>query len=155
MRLFLLLAIFSATLLSGALYLEHSEGYIPCPLCYQQRHGHYLALALCGLAVILYPRFKRTLFAGTLISLGYALSIAAYHAGVEWGVFESPSSCGGNNLSSENLLDALETVRLVSCSEPALLILGLSLAAWNALLTGIVIMGSLYWVLRKSENTPL
>jgi disulfide bond formation protein DsbB len=62
--------------------------------------------------------------------------LGAYHAGVEWGWFAGPNDCGGAAppaaASTADFLRQLQTTRVVSCTDAAWRLLGLSLAGWNA-----------------------
>ena len=83
---------------------------------------------------------------GVLISGLAILVIAAlanavlgtYHSGVEWGLWKGPTDCTGpvGNLGSAgNLLERLDTVKVVRCDEVQWRFLGLSLAGYNVLIS--------------------
>ena len=78
-----------------------------------------------------------------------ALSSAAYHAGVEWKFWPGPSECSGTAaapVAVGDFLKQLQSVTVVRCDEAALQVMGLSLAAWNALLSaGLAAVGVLGW----------
>lgn len=124
--------------IAGAWIFEHM-GYAPCPLCLQQRIPYYVGIPLAALA-LLATRLGRGAFASRaliglvgLLFLGGA-GLAAYHAGVEWKFWAGPSDCAvgaGGTTAAGGLLDSLNETVLVRCDEPALLVLGLSLAVWN------------------------
>ena len=64
--------------------------------------------------------------------------LGAYHAGVEWGFWKGPAECTGpvGNLgSAANLLERLDTVKVVRCDEVQWKFLGLSLAGYNVLIS--------------------
>ena len=72
-----------------------------------------------------------------LAALGNA-GLGAYHAGVEWGFWQGPTDCTGpvGNLGSAgNLLERLDTVKVVRCDEVQWTFLGLSLAGYNVLIS--------------------
>ena len=128
-----------AATICGALVSEHVFGLVPCKLCLLQRQPYYYGLPLAALA-LLTPR--RWLGAGlALVALVFVVSagLGAYHAGVEWGWFTGPSDCGGGSSAGTgnvgDLLNALNNVRVVSCTEAAWRFGGLSLAGWNALVS--------------------
>jgi disulfide bond formation protein DsbB len=56
-----------------------------------------------------------------------------YHSGVEWKWWAGPSTCTGNGGLTGGLPDLTKPV--VLCDQPAIRILGLSLAGWNAVLS--------------------
>ncbi len=65
-------------------------------------------------------------------------ALALYHSGVEWKLFPGPSDCAGTlakAASTEEFLRQLQTVKPVRCDEPALFVLGLTLANWNAMIS--------------------
>ena len=133
----------SAFLLAAALAFQ-AAGYAPCELCILQRWPHVLAATL-GLAAWFSHGARAVLWLGALAA-AVAVGFAAYHAGVEYGFWPGPTACTGGMgigaLSTTDLLAQIEAnTRVVRCDEPALVILGLSMAGMNALaslvLTGI------------------
>jgi disulfide bond formation protein DsbB len=132
----------AAAAILGALAFEHMGGYAPCPLCLQQRYAYYAGIPLIALALALLW-IERPMPAGVLLGLA-ALAfvanagLAGYHTGVEWKLWAGPDTCAAGtpeplNPGPGGLLEALKSVRVVRCDEPALHVLGLSLAAWNVL----------------------
>ena len=76
-----------------------------------------------------------------LLALVFAANVvlAAYHSGVESGLWQGPTACTGSIAGTEgagSLLDQLATVKVVRCDAVALRVLGLSLANWNVLISG-------------------
>jgi disulfide bond formation protein DsbB len=143
-----------AVLLAGAWYFQLIIGLLPCKLCLEQRWPHYIAVAL-GIAALVAARLgppgirrlARPLFG--LLALVFAVStlLGAYHAGVEWRWFAGPSDCAGAQpqaaASMQDFLQQLQTTRVVSCSEAAWRLLGLSLAGWNALFSAALALFAL------------
>lgn len=128
--------------IAGALLIEHVGGYKPCPLCLEERYAYYLALPL-GLAAVWLLRSGRPAVAAGLLGL-IALAFLAnavlggYHAGVEWGWWPGPTDCSGGEgftIDAGSLLDELGQTRVIRCDKPALTVLWLSLAAWNAVIS--------------------
>ena len=96
------------------------------------------------LAVTFFVRVNTKVFLGLTILAGLALlwsaGIGVYQAGAEWGFWQGPSDCGGAGLgsvSNQNLLDAMNSTRVVACDEASLRVLGLSFAGWNVATAGI------------------
>ncbi len=135
------------------------RGYAPCELCLKERFPYYAGIVLSGaLAVgtILRPLGRRR---ETALRFGYALlalvwiasaAFGVYHAGVEWMLWAGPAECSGAAAAPAavgDFLKQLQTVTVVRCDEAALQVLGLSLAAWNAILSGVLaglsVMGTL------------
>jgi disulfide bond formation protein DsbB len=71
-----------------------------------------------------------------LAALGNA-GLGAYHAGVEWGLWQGPTDCTGPmlDLSKGGLLDNLDKVKVVPCDKVQWRFLGLSLAGYNVLIS--------------------
>lgn len=118
-------------------------GYVPCKLCLEQRVPYYAGLPLTALALILMTR-KRTVLAMLVLLavaavFAYGSGLGIYQAGAEWQFWEGPSDCGGGTAtpaSAANMLQALQTTRVVSCTEASWRMLGLSFAGWNAVASG-------------------
>lgn len=131
--LFILVAA-SATIV-GAWLFEYF-GYAPCELCLKQRWAYYAAVPLAAVVALLLPTNSRLAQMGFLllaaIWLG-SMSFGIYHAGIEWKFWPGPSSCSDLGGLSGGLPDLSRAV--VLCDSPAIRILGLSLAGWNALIS--------------------
>ena len=64
--------------------------------------------------------------------------LGGYHAGVEWQFWQGPTDCSGPIVdlgSAGNLLDRLDTVKVIRCDEVQWRFLGLSLAGYNVLIS--------------------
>ncbi len=129
--------------LAGAWFFQLVIGLVPCPLCLEQRYAYYLSVPLAAVVAILAARGapRPVLLAGLAILALAALAnawLGTYHAGVEWGFWKGPTDCTGpvGNLGSAgNLLERLDTVRVVRCDEVQWRFLGLSLAGYNVLIS--------------------
>ncbi len=136
----MILAIAVASI-AGA-FLFEALGYAPCELCLKERIPYYAAVPVAGLAVLFSTRGPRILFRAAFVALALTFAASAvfgaYHAGVEWGFWPGPMECSGpldRARSVEDFLRQLQSVKVARCDAPALRILGLSLAAWNALIS--------------------
>jgi disulfide bond formation protein DsbB len=115
----------------------------PCPLCLEQRYAYYLAIPLAILVAIAAAReAPRALTVAGLVLLAAAAlgnaGLGAYHAGVEWGLWQGPTDCTGpiGGLGSAGgLLDRLDSVKVIRCDEVQWRFLGLSLAGYNVLIS--------------------
>ena len=145
----------------GALAFEHIGGYKPCPLCLQQRYAYYVAIPVLFLALILLsvenrPFATALLFFISMIFLANS-AFGVYHAGAEWGFWAPPTTCAGSGEAlqggGKKLLSALKNVNVVDCGKPALIILGLSLAGWNAIISLCLSIGCLKAAFYASEDT--
>jgi disulfide bond formation protein DsbB len=131
----------AAAAIFGALGFE-ALGYVPCELCLAQRWPYYLGVPLAGLVALIAfsgPAWLLPLgFSALALVFGASAIFGAYHAGVEWRFWPGPSACTGPLQpagSAAEFFSQLESVRVVRCDEPALKILGLSLAGWNAVIS--------------------
>lgn len=126
-----------ATILA-ALALEHLGGYVPCPLCLEQRYAYYFGVP-AALGAWAAARFQLSGLARillVLIALAFMANAAlgVYHAGAEWKWWAGPDSCaGGFDLlwGQEGIVDT----PLIRCDEAPWHFLGLSFAGWNALVS--------------------
>ena len=139
----LAIAFIAADTLAGAWFFQLVLDIRPCPLCLEQRYAYYLALPLGVLVALAASRdvSRPVLVLGlailALAALGNA-GLGAYHAGVEWKFWQGPTDCTGTigNLGSAgNLLERLDTVKVIRCDEVQWRFLGLSLAGYNVLIS--------------------
>jgi disulfide bond formation protein DsbB len=139
----LAIAVIAAATLAGAWFLQLAIGIQPCPLCLEQRYAYYLSNPLAALTALAAARGapRAVIYAGlgiiALAALGNA-GLGTYHAGVEWHFWQGPTDCTGpvGNLGSAgNLLERLDTVKVVRCDEVQWRFLGLSLAGYNVLIS--------------------
>ncbi len=131
-----------AVIVGSALAFEHIVGYVPCALCLEQRTPYYIGIAfgMAGLlaALMALPAcVMRGFLAIIACCLSATATMGAYHAGVEWGWFEAPATCGaavsGTGSGSGNLLADLQSSKPPSCDDAAGRFLGLSFAGWNVI----------------------
>ncbi len=133
----------SAATLAGAWFFQLVLDIRPCPLCLEQRYAYYLAIPLGALLAFAAARDtpRSVLLAGLAILAAAALGnawLGAYHAGVEWKWWQGPTDCSGpvvNLGSAGNLLERLDTVKVIRCDEVQWRFLGLSLAGYNVLIS--------------------
>ena len=125
----------------GAFFFE-AFGYAPCELCLKERIPYYAAIPFAGLAVLFAARGSRTLLRTAFVVLALIFTASAifgaYHAGIEWGLWPGPTECTGaldRAATGDDFLKQLQSVKVARCDAPALRILGLSLAGWNALIS--------------------
>ena len=128
--------------IAGAWWFELIERLEPCPLCLEQRWPFYLAIPLALLALGL-ARAGRAKPAGAVLGvisllMLYGAGLGAYHAGIEWGLWPGPASCGGGGAiptDAGSLLESLSAGRVPSCAEAPWRLFGLSLAGYNVLIS--------------------
>lgn len=140
-------------------------GYAPCELCLAQRLPYYVGIPFAALTVLLAARGPARLrfaaFAGLALLFAASAGFGAYHAGVEWGFWPGPGACSGGFDPPRSVTDffaQLNKVRVVRCDAPAIRILGLSLAGWNAVvsvLLGALAMGGMRLRRESSRGSSL
>lgn len=152
------IAVIGALTIAGAWFFQLVLDIRPCPLCLEQRYAYYLAIPLAALVALGASKgISRRLLALGLVILALALlanaGLGAYHAGVEWGFWQGPTDCSGpiTDLGGGSLLDGLNKVKVIRCDEVQWRFLGLSLAAYNVLIS--LVMASLaVWGLGKAKG---
>jgi disulfide bond formation protein DsbB len=153
----LAVAVIAAATLAGAWFFELVLDIRPCPLCLEQRYAYYLAIPLGALMAFAASRdvSRPVLVTGlailALAALGNA-GLGAYHAGVEWKFWQGPTDCTGaiGNLGSAgNLLERLDTVKVIRCDDVQWRFLGLSLAGYNVLIS-LLMAAIAAWGIRRS-----
>ncbi|MCG8441110.1 MAG: disulfide bond formation protein B [Caulobacterales bacterium] len=137
----------SAAMLAAAHAFERLGGYAPCELCLRQREVYWIALAVAagaGVFQLVQKRASRALdalLAGVFL-LGAA--VAAYHAGIEWTWWPGPETCSAAaGPPPPPTGDLTQPLNPVLCDEAAWRLAGLSMAGWNALVSGALVAASL------------
>ena len=127
-------------LLGGALFSQYVGGLWPCEMCWWQRYPHAAAILIAGLAFAFTadnPR-ARTLTAVAAVAIAVSGGIGVYHAGVEAHVFKGFTACStmaSGGVSAADLLKQIMKVPLIQCDQVQWRFAGLSLAAWNAIIS--------------------
>jgi disulfide bond formation protein DsbB len=140
----------SLALMLGALAFQHIGGMAPCKLCITQRYPHVIAIVIGAIALAL-PRVPIMLLGAVCaaITSGYGF----YHAGVERGIFEGPTSCTSGsigNMSADELLNQIMSAPLIRCDDIPWEMFGLSMAGWNAVISLGLCVAWLIAATRKS-----
>ncbi len=134
----------SFALLMGAFGFQYIGDLPPCKMCIWQRWPHGAAIAL-GLLILILPR--KPLYVLGFAAAATTAAIGFYHAGVELKWWEGPNTCTSQpigGLSSTELMEQIMNAPLVRCDEVAWSMLGISMAAWN----GIISLGlAALWLL--------
>jgi disulfide bond formation protein DsbB len=126
---------------------EEVGGYIPCPLCLQQRYAYYAAIPALAIAVILILAGRRLWASGLLavVALMFVANagLGAYQAGAEWKMWDPPASCAAPAELPTLQLDAKGLNRRpVSCGVASWRFLGLSFAGWNVVASTALALGA-------------
>ena len=156
----LAVTVVAAVTLAGAWFFQLVLDIRPCPLCLEQRYAYYLAVPLGALIAVAAAKDapRAVIYAGLAILAAAALGnawLGAYHAGVEWGFWKGPTDCTGpvGNLGSAgNLLERLDTVKVIRCDEVQWRFLGLSLAGYNFLISLLMAAVAAWGIARSARN---
>jgi disulfide bond formation protein DsbB len=139
----LAILVIAAATIAGAWFFQLVLEILPCPMCLEQRYAYYAIIPLAALVAFGAARgVPRAVLVAGLVVIGLAAlgnaAFGTYHAGVEWQFWQGPTDCTGpvGNLGSAgNLLERLDTVKVIRCDEVQWRFLGLSLAGYNALIS--------------------
>jgi disulfide bond formation protein DsbB len=135
----------SAALLAAAHAFERFGGLPPCTLCLRQREVHWAVLAIAAAAIALsFTPLRRRAWLWSCLVLAAAFAWSAYqggfHTGVEWHWWRGPEACsggGGSHVTADDLNALLNGGRVQppACDRALWHFLGLSMAAWNGLIS--------------------
>ena len=133
----------ASAVILAAVWIFQGLGYAPCELCLTQRYAFYSAVPIALLTAFASRSAHGLARAGfALLALAFAAStvLAAYHVGVEQHWWAGPTACTGGpgSLDVNDLVKALNSVKVVRCDEVQLRIAGLSLAGWNVVASAIL-----------------
>ncbi len=150
-RTLTLVATFGSAALLGGAYVFQWLGYEPCKMCYWQRWPHMVAIVI-GIVALIRPLSVLAWLGAAAVAVTGGVGV--YHAGVEQGWWPGPESCtraggGLSGLSGGDLL-AVDGPRLILCDQISWSFMGLSMAAWNAVLSIILV---LIWL--RAERTAV
>ena len=136
----------SAALLLGALGFQYIGDLAPCKMCIWQRWPHGIAVVIG--AAFLITALRPLLVLGALSALTTSL-IGFFHAGVEQGWWEGPTTCTSGpigGLSTDDLLASIMDAPLVRCDDIAWSLGGISMAGWNGIISlGLVVVWAIAW----------
>jgi len=124
---------------------QYGFGYAPCQMCYWQRHAHKVVIGMSLIGVIAAYMGKpdiRLINALIILALIASAALGLWHMGVEYKWWEGPKTCSGgvidlNTLpTGTDLLKSLsEPIKPPACSDAVWHFLGLSMAAWNMIIS--------------------
>jgi disulfide bond formation protein DsbB len=136
-----LIAIFALTFAYISQYVFDLE---PCALCLYQRKPFFAIIGICVFGLFLKSqRAQKIIIFLLLLLLIINTAIALYHAGVEQKIFRGPVTCSSLDVeynSLEELQAALLAAKTVRCDQPSFVVLGISMAGWNAIYCLMVVM---------------
>lgn len=152
-----LVLIGAVVVILAALGFEHIGGYMPCPLCLQQRYAYYLAIpALLGaLAGTRRPGAAAAIFLLVVVAFFVNAGLGTYQAGAEWKFWDPPASCAApTTLPSFDLKNDTFDRIPVSCGVASWRFLGLSFAGWNAVASVLLAAGAAMAALQAIRSRP-
>ena len=129
----------SAAMLLAAHAFETFGRLYPCPLCLRQREIYWAALGI-GLVGFVWRRYwpstraplVQCLLLGATFLTG--VFVAGFHAGVEWGIFTSDCTAAPFDVGRFDPSALERPMATGACDKAPFVILGLSMAGWNAVI---------------------
>jgi disulfide bond formation protein DsbB len=139
----------AAGVILTALGFQYIGGYVPCPLCLEQRYAYYAAVPLLFLAMALsseMPRLAALIF--FIVAVGFLANagLGVYQAGAEWKFWPGPETCAGAQAlptSAADLMRDLAITQVTRCDEASWRFAGLSFAGWNVVASLFLSAGAL------------
>jgi len=138
-----LAAAVSAALLATA-HVFQALGYPPCALCLTQREVYWTAIGLAAAALGGWALTGRRAVVARAGAVALAVvflvgaGVALYHAGAEWKFWPGPAVCAAAaaaGVEGDLLASLSRPMQVVRCDEASWVFLGLSMAAWNMLVS--------------------
>lgn len=131
--------------LAGALVSQYGFGYHPCHFCLLQRYPYVLVIA-AGVLSLLVTRGGlpwRFLVALGIMGLLATATLGLIHTGIEMKLLTYVGGCVSQT-PADGSLEALRASILaapqVPCDEALVMMFGLSMATWNVLWAGFVLL---------------
>jgi disulfide bond formation protein DsbB len=152
-KLSLLIGLFCVAMIAGVYFFEYVIGVLPCEMCYWQRWPHMAGIVTAlGAAGLYYGRIidrgtVAVLVWLTLAILLVSVAVGVWQAGVEWRWWPGPDTCSGPRFELTASMNLNAPVQ--SCENPGWRMFGLSLAGYNVLCTGAVVVFSALLLLKK------
>ena len=132
--------VFTSLVLVSAFIIEHRLGHEPCKLCLYERIPYFLSMLLI-IKMFFIEKYERVTLLILFLVFISSTALAFYHFGIEQGFFSESLVCTtgdlSKTLSKAELLQQLKQ-NSISCKDVSFRILGLSLAAINAIFSLIL-----------------
>jgi disulfide bond formation protein DsbB len=142
--------VIATAVILAALAFEHIGGYLPCPLCLQQRYAYYGGIPVTFAALVALSSGRARLAALLLFAVSLAFlanaGLGVYQAGAEWKYWPGPDTCGtiqAIGSTGGGLLDKLATTKVIRCDEIQWSFVGLSFAGWNVVVSFVLFTAAL------------
>lgn len=139
----------------AALGFEHLGGYVPCPLCLQQRYAYYGGIPALAAALALMHVHRPGAAAAVFLLVAAAFAVNAglgvYQAGAEWKFWDPPATCG-----APATLPTFDMSNLnfdtPDCGVASWRFLGLSFAGWNAVASALLAAGAVTTAVKATRR---
>lgn len=134
----------SEAMLATAHAFERFGGFLPCPMCLDQRNWHWAVVGVSVFAFVVL-RFRPNLSRWMAVLIGLVFigsaGMALYHVAVEqhWVVATCDARIDTDNLS----FDLNAPVVVPKCDEIAWQMFGVSMAGYNAIVSALLALASL------------
>ncbi len=149
----LILFVSFAALIS-AFFIEYVLGHQPCNLCILERIPYVVAIVII-LLNYKFSQFERLFLVLLIIVFLTATILSAYHFGIEEGFIEESLVCNIKNssevTSKEEILRQLQEKK-VSCKDVTFKIFGLSLTAYNIVISILITINTLKIYLNYAKS---
>jgi len=153
-RAFIGLALILALAVIGfVLFSQYVQGFAPCELCLRERLPWYGIIGVGVIGLIIPLRAKLSRWISVLIAAMFLLSagLGLHHAGVEQGWWAGPQACTGGLTGAqtvEQLRAMMQSAQLIRCDEISWKFLGLSMAAYNFLVSLAASAAAIFVIVR-------
>jgi disulfide bond formation protein DsbB len=100
-----------------------------------------IGVGACAVASFAWPRLAYVFALTAIIALFATAGVGVYHVGVEQHWWQGPQACSGRipaGLSAEELKKYLFSAKMVRCDEIAWKFMDISMAGWNAIVSGLL-----------------
>ncbi len=146
-----ILALLTPLALLGRAYVsQYGFGLYPCEMCWWQRYAHFAALPLAALAYVM-PRQSKVLVALAALAIAASAAIGLFHAGVEYHWWQGFTECTSYAAKGGDPLDAIMNAPLIRCDAAQWTLLGISLAGFNFLFSGLSAVAIFVLLARKTR----
>lgn len=135
-----LLLLGPAALLVGALGFQFIGGLYPCELCMWQRWPHLAAIILAGAALAM-PAARRPLLLAAALAVLTSAAIGVLHVGIEQHWWTGPTTCSSTAPTGGDFMAKMMAAPLIRCDAAAWSLFGISMAAFNALISTVIGLG--------------
>jgi len=154
--LFAATLILSLAIIGYVQIAEHVQYYEPCELCLRERLPWYLMIGL-GLIGLVFP--SRWILGLIGIALLVSAGLGLHHAGVEQHWWPGPAECTGGASGAKTVEDLRAMMlreKVVQCDQIAWTLFGLSMAAYNFLVSLVAGLTVLFFAMRgrHAAQTP-